>query len=332
MERIQTNSTEDLRAYTPENEERHFITANTIVGNLADIKSNHLIPVFVKDNEPVISQVEFIQTVQEVTGELFCGEHILTPSIRLSHPIKGRTPDAKDKSASQLQESEKTIYYERMAFIMEIPSIMDTIDGNRLSLTVGGVKAHNLDNLYNRKGTDEHFKIFIGFQNTVCTNLCIWTDGYLANVKVSNLHQLRGAVRSLIERYNANNQIQAMRSLSDHVLTEHQFAFLMGRCRMYQHLPSSARQSIDPLLLGDSQLNMACKDYYRDNSFCRDQEGNINLWRLYNLLTGANKSSYIDQFMDRSINAFQFVDQLRLGLQSPGSCWHLPQSNNDGQE
>ena len=27
------------------------------------------------------------------------------------------------------------------------------------------------------------------------------------------------------------------------------------------------------------------------------------MWKMYNLLTGANKSSYIDSFLDRSLNA-----------------------------
>ena len=32
-------------------------------------------------------------------------------------------------------------------------------------------------------------------------------------------------------------------------------------------------------------------------------DGEINLWRLYNLFTGANKSSYIDRLLDRGVNA-----------------------------
>src|SRR5690606_10765697 len=47
-----------------------------------------------------------------------------------------------------------------------------------------GVKSYTRDNLYNRKGADQHFKFFIGFQNKVCTNLCIWTDGF-QNEKLS---------------------------------------------------------------------------------------------------------------------------------------------------
>jgi hypothetical protein len=80
---------------------------------------------------------------------------------------------------------------------------------------------------------------------------------------------------------------------------------------------------ITPLLLSDTQLGTVVKDYYRDNSFCKDDEGNINLWRLYNLFTGSNKSSYIDTFIDRSVNSFRFVEDIRFALEKKESNWFL---------
>jgi hypothetical protein len=210
-----------------------------------------------------------------------------------------------------------------MAFVLEIPTIHDEIDGNRLSLTIGGIKAYNLDNLYARKGTDEHFKVFIGFQNKVCTNLCVWTDGYLNDLKVKSLGQLKACIRTMIEGYNANYHIHALRALSNYGLTEQQFAILIGRCRMYNHLPSNMKSEIIPLQLSDTQIGTVAKDYYRDHSFCRMDNGSINLWRLYNLFTGANKSSYIDTFIDRSVNSFHFVDLLRGALDSKSTNWFL---------
>ena len=152
---------------------RPFIEANTEESNLQDIRDGHIIPVFIKDNEPLISHADFIDTTLDIVSNYYAGEKVLMPSVRVSHPIKGRIPEAKNKPASHLFENEKTIYFERMAFIIEVPSITDDIDGNTLSLTVGGVKAYNLDNLYSKKGTDEHFKIFVGFKNRVCTNLSV---------------------------------------------------------------------------------------------------------------------------------------------------------------
>lgn len=302
---------------------RALIEANTSVVSLDEVRHQHIIPVFVKDNEPLISHGDFISATMDAISDTFRGERILYPQVRVSHPIKGRIPDAKDKPASQLQEREKTLYYERMIFAVEIPSISDTVGGNMLSLTVGGVKAYNLDNLYNRKGTDEHFKVFIGFQNKVCTNMCVWTDGYQSDLRVKNLDQLRMAIYLMLQTYNQSNLLHRVRALPEYTLTEQQFALLLGRCRMCQHLPNSTKQHIPPLLFGDTQLGAVCKDYYRDESFCRESDGSLNLWRLYNLFTGANKSSYIDTFLDRSVNALQFVEQVRSGLDGHGTNWYL---------
>lgn len=303
--------------------DKPFIQANTIEISLEEIKGGHVIPVFIKDNEPVISHSDFIEAAFDVVSSVYHSETILSPSIRVSHPIKGRIPEAKHKPANQLLEHEKTLYYERMAFVIEIPSIQDEIGGNGLSLTIGGIKAYNLDNLYNRKGADEHFKVFIGLQNTICTNLCVWTDGYLSDLRVKNIGQLRACMKSLFENYNANFQLHFLQKLNHFCLSEQQFANLIGRCRMFNHLPNEFKSSLTPLYLSDTQLGAVVKEFYRDTSFCRDVDGNINLWKLYNLFTGSNKSSYIDTFLDRSVNAFHFVNELRDALEKKETNWFL---------
>ncbi|CAN5665279.1 DUF3871 family protein [soil metagenome] len=303
--------------------DKPFIIANTTGATFEEIKSEHIIPVFVKDNEPLISCAEFIEITTNIATEVFSEEIIYKPSIRLSHPVKGRIPDAKDKPANQLEEWEKTIYYERMAFIIEIPSISDTIDGNVLSLTIGGIKAYSLDNMYNKKGADEHFKIFIGFQNKVCTNLCIWTDGLYNDLKVKSAGQLGACIKSLFQNYNHQFHIRHLKELSNHSLTEQQMAQFIGRCRMYQHLPHNLKNEIPQLLFGDNQIGTIVRDFYKDDSFCRMEDGSINLWRLYNLFTGANKSTYIDQFVERSVSAFSFIYDIKQSLQCKKESWYL---------
>jgi hypothetical protein len=300
-----------------------FMEANTIEGDFTDIQDNHIIPVFARDNEPAISHIDFIETTQKVISQVFPTESILSPSIRLSHAIKGRIPEARNKPASELESWERTIYYERMAFIIEIPTIADSIAGESLSLTIGGVKAYNLDNLNAKKGTEETFKVFIGFKVSVCTNLCVWTDGYAQSVKVKNIQQLKGAIYQLISSFNATGQVRRMNALQNYTLTERQFAQLIGRCRMYHHLPSHIKQTIPEMHFGDSQINGVCKDYYKDNSFCRDDNGDINLWKLYNLFTAANKQSYIDTFADRAVSASKFVDELSHTLENKAVNWFL---------
>jgi len=114
-----------------------------------------------------------------------------------------------------------------------------------------------------------------------------------------------------------------MQDLTRYYLTEQQFAQLLGRCRLYQYLPPAQKKEISPLLLGDSQVNTIARDYYRDESFCRNDDGTISLWNVYNLFTGAVKSSYVDTFLDRNVNAFQFSQSLLETVQSGSSSWYL---------
>jgi hypothetical protein len=303
--------------------ENVFIQANTEPMSMYDVEHNHLIPVYVKDNEPVISHQDFINSTLEVVNHVYKNEQVLHPAIRVSHPIKGRTPEAKDKPAKDLLEHEKTIYYERMAFVIEIPTIRDTINGNTLNLTIGGVKSYNLDNLYSRRGGDEHFKVFIGFQNKVCCNLCVWSDGFIGNLKVSNTAQLMSEIYNLIIKYKAEQQLNALQNLMNYSLTEHEFATLIGKCKLYNYLPVKEKRELPLLTFGDTQISMIARDYYQDKSFCRSDDGSINLWNLYNLFTGANKQSYIDTFLDRSVNAFDFTNSVIQGIENKQSTWFL---------
>ncbi len=300
-----------------------FIGANTMEVNLQEIQSQHIIPVFSKDNEPLISHGDFIQTTYDVINHCFKGEDILSPSIRVSHPIKGRTPEARYKPASQLEDHERTIYYERAMFVFEIPSIQRTIDGQTLSLTIGGVKCYGDDKLNNKKGSAEHFKIFIGFSVKVCSNLCVWSDGAQVKLVVKSQGELMDAIMSMISHYNPESHLRTMQRFTEHNLTEAQFAQVLGRARLYNYLPNEVKKQIPPLLFTDTQLGSVAKDYFHDQSFCRNDAGEINLWRMYNLFTGANKSSYVDSFLERSVNAFDFTHQLQSGLAGGSTNWYL---------
>ena len=286
------------------NEER-FITANTIPLSLQEIKQKHVIPVFTKDNAPLVSQADFIATAKDVVEEL-SGHRTTNLGIRVSHPIKGRTFAARNKKASELLDHEKTIYYERMAFSFDIPEIHDVVNGQQVTLSVVGVKAYNLDNLYSKAGSLQHFKIGIGYKVKVCTNLCLWTDGTSIDLKVRNLDDLTNGIYDLVNQSDFMGQIKALNKLGDYELTEVQFANLLGRARMYNHLPKQMKKEIPPLLISDSQVSSVTKMYYGDDVFKRSGTGSINLWNLYNLFTDAVKSSYVDTFLDRNLNAFNF--------------------------
>lgn len=316
------NSIVPDEAKIAETSDNRFILANTEPISYADLKHRSIIPVFSKDNESTISHSEFIDIVGQAADKFFSAGNILHPAIRISHPIKGRIPEAMGKPAELLSEEEKTIYYERCAFIFEVPGISTVVNDNKLSLSIGGVRAYNTENLYGRK-SEEHFKVFIGFKNHVCINLCISTDGFLEDLRVMSIQELFNRVFQLITRFDAERQLNQLQRLSEYELSEHQFAQLIGRSRLYNFLPQKQKKDIEKLPLSDTQISMVAKDYYQDKSFCRSEDGNIDMWKVYNLFTSANKSSYIDTFLDRTTGSFIFIAELINHLRSSTKSWYL---------
>jgi len=291
-----------------------FIEANTKEVSLTHLKQDCIVPVFSKDNEITISHNRFIETVWDSVNNLFRNETIYEPEIRVSHVVKGRTPDAIHKLVKDLTDEDKTIYYERMMFCIEIPSITETICGNRLNLTIGGVRSYNLENLYSKKSV-EKFKVFIGFKNMVCCNMCVSTDGLKDEIKVTNTSDLMAKVIELIVAYNAKSHLDLMKSLHNYSLTESQFAQFLGKSRLYQCLPNEQKRFLPKFLMTDTQTNLIARGYYQDEDFRVDKAGQeLSMWNVYNLLTTANKSSYIDNFSERALNATHVSDGITRAL------------------
>lgn len=290
----------------------HFIEANTMEIDLQHLQNDCIVPVFSKDNELTISHNAFIETVWEAANTFFTGETIDKPDIRVSHIVKGRIPEAIHKPANQLLESDKTQYFERMMFCFEVPTIYETVEGNKLTLSIGGVRAYNQMNLYSKK-TVERFKVFVGFKNMVCCNLCVYTDGYLGNLEVSSTSDLFRSVLEMFNRYDPAKHIHLMQTLGNSYLTEHQFCQILGKMRLYQCLPQGYQKSVPRLLITDTQINSVAKAYIQDENF-GGFGGDLSMWRFYNLLTGANKSSYIDSFLDRSLNATEVAQGINMAL------------------
>ncbi len=290
----------------------HFIEANSMEVTLDHLKNDNVIPVFSKDNELTISHPQFIETVWEAANSFYSGEQIEQPDIRCSHVVKGRRPESINKPKNLLTEADTTQYYERCAFAIDIPSIYEDVSGNRLNLSIVGVRALNRENLATKK-SPELFRLAVSFKNTVCCNMCVFTDGYKDDIKVMSTKELFRATLELLNNFNTAKNIHLLQTLGDSYLNEHQFCQLLGRMRLHQSLPQGYQKDIPKMLITDSQINTVAKAYINDENF--GSLGNdISMWKLYNLLTGANKSSYIDSFLDRAVNATEIATGINAAL------------------
>lgn len=283
-----------------------FIEANTETITLEALENNFIIPVFSKDNERVISHPEFIQETINAVESFYGNQAIQKVDVKVSHLIKGRIPEAMHKAAKDLLEHETTKYFERMAFMITLNETAK-VGLDNMQLSIGGIRAYNLENLSGKKKM-ELFKTFVGYNNFVCTNLALNTDGVNLELKASSISELSDRIIMMLQGYDPKRHIESLQELQNVYISEHDFAQLIGKTRLYNHLPT--KDEIPKLLINDGMINTIAQGYYSDPNFSRDNHGNINLWNVYNLFTGAVKNSYIDTFVDRSLNAGQLVNGL----------------------
>lgn len=324
MELITVNSNSENQVISEEDitiSKGSFLEANTEQVTLSHLRRECIIPVY-SDNESTISHAQFIDATKEVVQSNFSGAKILQPNIRISHTIKGRVPSAIGKPVKELRPEEKTIYYQRCAFMIEVPSLTENVNNNSLSLTIGGVRALNQENLYSKRNL-EKFKVFIGFKNLVCTNLCISTDGLKADIRVSSVAELKDKINELIQQFDKERFLGNMERMSKFHLDELQFGHTIGKMKMYQHLVKEEKVGKLALAMNDNQIGTVVKNYYEDVNFSRSEDRDINLWNFYNLMTEANKSSYIDSNLERNANAFEFVTGLANSIQNQTNNWFL---------
>lgn len=301
-----------------------FIEANSIPITLESLMTDCVIPNFAKDNEAVLSHSQFIGATYQAIRDYYRSEQIDEPQVRVSHIIRGRIPEAINKKSSELLPHEMTQYYERMAFCINVPSIYKDVNGNRLNLSVVGVKSYGRDNL-NGRLTAQKFSLAVGFQNTVCCNQCIWTDGYRDEIRAISPSEIYQHSLHLLDTYDMAKHIYLLKSLEDLYLSETQFALILGKMRLYNYLPAKIQREIPQMLITDSMVNNVARQYYRDPNFSVDDNGELSMWDFYNLLTGACKGSYIDTFLAREANALTTSLGIAQGLRNEdsGYSWFI---------
>lgn len=278
-----------------------FLEANTDSISMEDLANKCVVPTWA-NQELTIAHQDFISCVHEAASDFYRGERLNKPDIRVSHIVRGRIPQALGKKASELLECEKTQFYQRLAFAFTIPTIVETVRGERLELCIGGVRNYSDLNLYRATKGIEKFSVFVGWRVRICSNQVLTGEGVKFNIEVTNTSELYRHVLELFHSFNPAKEIHLLQSLSDTYLTETQFAQVVGRMRMYQALSPGRQKQIPRLLITDSQINSVCRDFYNSEHF-GVKDNAISLFDFHNLLTESNKSSYIDTYLNRAVNA-----------------------------
>lgn len=302
----------------------NFIESNTNAITLEEL-SNNLIPTWA-DNSLTISHTNFIRTVRAAAEQVFGN---LTPvEIRTSHPIQGRRPEAIHKKQNELTENDKTIYYQRMAFISHVVGLSREVNGQIVNLTIGGVRNYADEQLY-RTATPQKFKVFVGWQVRVCSNMMLTCSGNSGVIQCLTEADVFQKTMELFTTFNPEqeNILTQLGNLQSTRMTEQQFCNIIGRMRLYQALPIAEQHLLPPILLGDQAMNEATRGYFNNPNFCkREGEDGISCWNFLQLMTEAVKSSYIDKFADRNQNAVDItlgIQNALNGTDEEGYSWFL---------
>ncbi len=290
-----------------------FLEANTDSITMEELASKCVVPTWANQDLTIAHQ-DFISCVHDAATSFYAGERVNCPEIRVSHIVRGRIPSALGKRASELLECEKTQFYQRLAFAFTIPTIYETIQGQRLELCVGGVRNYSDLNLYRSSKGLEKFSVFVGWRVRICSNQVLTGEGVKFNLEVTSIAELYRNVLDLFHSFNPAKDIHLMQTLTQSYLTETQFAQIVGRMRMYQAMTNARQKVIPKLLITDSQINSVCRDFYNNEAF-GVKDNCISMFDFHNLLTQSNKNSYVDTYLSRAVNATEVAVGINNVLQ-----------------
>lgn len=297
--------------------ERHpnFIEGPSHEISMEELTYRNIIPTF-SDNSLTISHQKFIETTRKAAEVIFGQGNVTQAETRCSHPIIGRLPSAQHLKASELRDDQKTIFFQRLAWIAQICNFTSSINGQSVSLTIGGTRSYHEDKLYARQNP-QHFRIFIGFRVRVCSNMMLTCDGVSENLLCMTEADIFQHAFNLFQHFNEVKEatLYNLEALNNTWLSQEQFCKIIGRLRLYQALPNSQQKALPQILLGDSVVNAATKEYIKNPNFgMGDGDGSISCWQLMQLLNEAVKNSYSDLWIDRNANCTTFASGIANAL------------------
>ena len=317
---------EDAPEAEAENTEHpNFIESNTEAISIDELVSRCIVPTF-SDNTLTIAHQNAIAAVYKAAEEVF-GE-LTPPECRVSHAINGRVASALHKPAKDLTDDEKTVFYQRIAFIAHVKSLTRIVAGQTVELTIGMCRAYNEDKLYSRP-SPEKFRLFVGWKVRVCSNLCLTCSGNSGLVECMTEADIYQKAYQLFSKFDPQKEetLELLENLNNTRISESQFCYIIGRMRLYQALPNEVQKTLPVLEIGDSAVNSAVRGFVTNPNFgLKEGETSITTWEMLQLFNEAIKQTYIDRWIDRNQNCTDFLLGIQKALQgedTEGYSWFL---------
>ena len=307
-------------------EHPNFIESNTQGITFEELTEKNVIPTFA-DGTLTLSHGSIIKATMRAAEEVY-GE--LTPvDIRVSHRIQGRTPEAMNKPASELQDEDITTFWQRMAFICHVKTLTRSINGAEVHLCIGGTRSYSEDKLFGRP-TPSKMRLFVGWFVKICSNGCLTCDGNSGSIECLTEADVYEKATALFRGFDPEkeNALEMLKNLGATRISESEFCKIIGRLRLYQALPASEQNVLPKIILGDQAVNKIVQGYVSNPNFgLKEGADSISLWEFLQLANEAVKQgAYIDNWLERNQNCVDFVlgiQRALLGTDQEGYDWFL---------
>ncbi len=225
-------------------------------------------------------------------------------------------------------DSVRDSYFDTIAFLIEIPSVIQQIGDHQVTLSLGGLRAYpGLHQPLQFVRRDGLFQLLIGYNVYVCTNLCYHTEGVQLEVHANTEEELRMEVRKLIQSFNIQKPLAEYRNWQQSRLSssgiDELFRNLRNRASQEPRKKKSTRgqdgvriDALNARRLGlPFDLNQVARARHglrKDPHFRRDTDGSITLWNLYNLFTESLKDAQPDRFLRDHEQVYRFMQGLYI--------------------
>lgn len=307
-------------------EHPNFIESNTQGITFEELNDKNVIPTFA-DGTLTLSSGSIIKATMKAAEEVY-GE--LTPvEIRVSHRIQGRTPEAMNKPASELQDEDITTFWQRMAFICHVKTLTRTINGVEVHLCIGGTRSYSEDKLFG-KPTPSKMKLFVGWVIKLCSNGMLNCDGNSGTIECLTEAGVYEKALVLFRGFDPEKEttLAMLENLGTTYISEQEFCNIIGRLRLYQALPAAEQNVLPKVIFGDQAANKMVQGYVSNPNFgLKEGADSISLWQLLQLANEAVKQgAYINDWVSRNQNCTDFVLGIQraiLGTDQEGYDWFL---------
>ena len=298
------------------NDEGHpyFIEGNTNAYTLEDLRK-HIVPVFAT-NELTLAHTDIARAVYSAAANVFGLENLSPLEFRGSHPQQGRIPSALKKPASELLESEKTCYLQRIACCFTVKNYARTICEQPTDLCIGFMRSYHTTNLYSAK-SPEKISIWCSRRCRVCSNLCMSVNGLKENLEVMSVNDIYAHATELFKSYiaNADEDVRMLEGLGRTRISISQFCQLVGRLRYYSSLDTTSQKELPKVLLGDSLCYEATRLFIDSRWGLKDGEDSLTLFCLLQCFTEACKGSYLHNWLSKEQNCVELIRNLQYVLE-----------------